>query len=196
LQQWNEPLRVEPETAEETIRELGESGYVRFLARAEGIEVRSLEPSPLDEYRAMIALFPADQVRVFYVAREAVRLRDRKGLEGDALGGAIVQLIERARALFREIGSDYTIDEFADDYERYFGTREWWTARAEWFDPGRTETGVFTNAINRASSSYRDRHMARVLSEALRTGERVFAAVGRNHVPAQSAAIECLVGSQ
>lgn len=98
------------------------------------------------------------------------------------------QLITKVRALFGDVALMSDVDDLADLYERHFGSREWWTAETKWFDPGRTSAetgGIFTNEINRQSSQYRDAHMARLLGEAIREGERVMAVVGRNHVPSQ-----------
>jgi hypothetical protein len=69
------------------------------------------------------------------------------------------------------------------------GPQDWRQARGEWFAP--TPGGQFTNAINRASSHYRDRVMFERLSQAALAGERVFAVVGRNHVAMQAEALTC-----
>lgn len=66
-----------------------------------------------------------------------------------------------------------------------------------WFDPEHTlaETGsVFFNEVNRASSLFRDAYMFDQLSAALQVpGARVFAEVGRDHIPAQAAALRCVL---
>ena len=51
-------------------------------------------------------------------------------------------------------------------------------------------------AINRASSEFRNRHMYAVLAGAARSGERVFAVVGRNHVPMQAPALACALAAR
>lgn len=43
----------------------------------------------------------------------------------------------------------------------------------------------------RRSRSARNVHMFRVLTKAAMRGERVFAVVGRNHVPMQAPALRC-----
>ncbi|MBA3321606.1 MAG: hypothetical protein H0T45_09230 [Pyrinomonadaceae bacterium] len=45
--------------------------------------------------------------------------------------------------------------------------------------------------INQESSGYRNLHMFRVLAQAAREGKKVFAVVGRNHVPMQAPALRC-----
>jgi hypothetical protein len=74
-------------------------------------------------------------------------------------------------------------------YRKYWkDPANWWDAPARWFDPLASSAdtgGVFMNDINRMSSEYRDRHMYRLLAQAALEGNRVFAVVGRNHVPMQ-----------
>jgi hypothetical protein len=63
-----------------------------------------------------------------------------------------------------------------------------------WFDRLRTsaQTGnKFFNDVNRASSMFRDVYMFRQLAGAATPGARIFAEVGRDHIPAQAAALRC-----
>lgn len=50
-------------------------------------------------------------------------------------------------------------------------------------------------AINAASSEARDVHMYRALARAALSGEKVFAVVGRNHVPMQAEALRCAIAA-
>jgi hypothetical protein len=183
-----------------TIAQFGESGYVRFLAEGAKIPAKSLEPSPVEEMRAMVAQFTPDEVALFYVLREAARLRDRKSMQGDALRGAVGELIAKASKI---PGLDFpvkSVDDLDALYKRHFDApAEWAAVPAAWFDPlqsSATTGGKFTNDINRASSSFRNRHMSTLLADAVNQGERVFAVVGRNHVPLQAEAIRCLVAEK
>jgi hypothetical protein len=56
---------------------------------------------------------------------------------------------------------------------------------------GQPYSDAITNDVNRASSAFRSVHMVRVLSQAVRDGQRVIAVVGGNHVPLQEAALRC-----
>ena len=80
-------------------------------------------------------------------------------------------------------------------YRKYWSEpAQWWLAPAQWFAPGKSSAetgGRFTNEINTMSSEYRDLHMYRVLAKAALEGNRVFAVVGRNHVPMQEPALRC-----
>lgn len=192
------PARGEGATADETIREFGESGFVRFLAKRDGARIERLEPDPRAEGAFVLQTFSPEQVKLFYVLREVARLRERRGLGEAQLREAAEQMLRQTAALFPELaGMVGSVEELEAAYRRYWTEpTEWWMAPGRWFDPGVSseETGgVFTNEINRASSEFRDRHMVEVLLREVRRGERVFAVVGRDHVAAQSAALRCAI---
>jgi hypothetical protein len=191
------PNRPIAATRDETIRQAGESGFVRFLATRDGIEIARLEPSPQDEANFIMQKFSPEQVKLFYVLREAQRLRERRKMSETELRAAIAQLLERASQI-AGIGSVVnTVDELDAAYQRYWKSpAHWWQAPSAWFDPLKTSAqtgGIFTNEINRMSSEYRNRHMYEVLAKAALEGKRVFAVVGGNHVPMQEPALRCVL---
>ena len=190
------PDRGEKASAEETIRAAGESGFARYLARRAGAKVRSLEPSPGDQFEALAGQFPIDQVMLFFVLRETARLRDREKLSGEALDSAVAKLLEQAA----KMGPGLPFSDLAGlaaASERYWPGRDWRSADSLWFSPGGDDSktgGIFLAAINRADSMNRDRHMVRLIADAARAGERTFVVVGRNHVPMQVPALACALG--
>ncbi|MCA1625795.1 MAG: hypothetical protein LC768_05560 [Acidobacteria bacterium] len=189
------PNRPIAATRDETIKQAGESGFVRFLATRDGIEIARLEPPPEDEANFIMKKFSPEQVKLFYVLREASRLRERRKLPETELRAAIAQLLERASQI-KGIGSVITsLDELDAAYRRYWKSPEhWWQAPSAWFDPLASSAntgGIFTNEINQMSSEYRNRHMYEVLAKAALEGKRVFAVVGGNHVPMQEPALRC-----
>ncbi|KAA3436691.1 hypothetical protein [Rufibacter hautae] len=192
------PNRGVAATEEETIKQFGESGYVRFLAQADGIKTVTLEMSPQEEIDQLLksSRFSKEQVKLFFVLREASRLRERKVLNEDQLKTAITQLLQKANTMIK--GFDGVIPDLAAlqvAYQKYWTAPvHWWEAPTAWFDPlgdSLKTGGNFTNDINRQSSENRNAHMYRILSEAVLRGERVLAVVGRNHVPMQAEALKC-----
>jgi hypothetical protein len=189
-------------TAEETIAAAGESGYVRFLAAKAGIPARSLDPSPGAQMKALLAEFPADQVLLFFVLREAARLRDRESLKGEALDQAVGGLLQRVAGMAAagSIALPFTdIAGLRSAFQRYWPDRDWRSTDAAWFSPSaddRATGGIFTGAINRADSTNRDRHMAALLADAVGAEGRAFVAVGRNHVPMIAPRLRCLLGDR
>jgi len=189
------PNRPIAATRDETIKQTGESGFVRFLATRDGIQIARLEPSPQDEANYILQKFSPKQVKLFYVLREASRLRERRKLPEAELRAAIAELLTRASQI-KGIGSVINnLDELDAAYRRYWKSPEqWWQAPSAWFDPLNSSAntgGIFTNEINRMSSEYRNRHMYEVLAKAALEGKRVFAVVGGNHVPMQEPALRC-----
>jgi hypothetical protein len=190
------PVRPEAATGEETIRQYGESGYVRFLAREGGARIERLEPDPRDEARYVLARFPVDQVKLFYLLRETSRLRERRGYTEPQLRESMDQLLRRVGEQLPDLSGVITnTDELQAAYRRYWtAPANWWEAPSAWFDPLASSAGtggIFTNDINRLSSEFRNRHMVQVIAREVLGGERVFAVVGRDHVPAQAPALRC-----
>lgn len=189
------PNRHVPASREEAVKQTGESGFVRYLAARDGVSVVSLEPSPQEESEFVSKQYPADQVELFYVLREAARLRERRGLKGEELKQAVGKMLERVAAMTGGKAAFTTLEGLDAAYRRYWTTpADWREAPQDWFDPLKTSAqtgGKFTNDINRLSSEYRNLHMYAALSKAVLEGKRVFAVVGRNHVPMQAAALRC-----
>lgn len=186
----------------DTIATRGESGYVRWLAARDGIRVAPLEPSPVDQFRGLSERFPADQVELFFVLREAARLRDREHLAPEALEGAIGTLLSRLAEIAAGSGIELPfadLDGLRAAYGEYWNDgSDWRASPSDWFDPAADDAvtgGRFMGAINAASSEVRDIHMYRMLARAALSGERVFALVGRNHVPMQAGALRCALAS-
>ena len=191
------PDRGVADSAEATISSRGESGYLRFLAAQAGIQARSLEPSPGQQLGMLLAAHPLDQVMLFFILREAIRLRDREHLAGAALDQAVGQLIARSAQMAAGANLTLPVTSLATldtAVRHYWPGRDWRTLPADWISPGADDArtgGVFLGAINRSDSMNRDRHMVRQLVEAVRAGNRVFVVVGRNHVPMQAPALDC-----
>ena len=182
---------------DETIRSGGESAFARLLAKGAGIPARSLEPSPGDQLKALAGSFPQDQVMLFFVLREAARLRDREHLSGGKLDAAVSSLLQRAAGMGPMPFTDLTGLDQA--FRRHWPARDWRTVEARWFDPLADDTatgGKFFAAINRSNSTNRNRHLMKLLTDAAGKGERVFVVVGRNHVPMIAPALKCRLAGQ
>lgn len=182
----------------DTITTRGESGYARWLAVRDGARIAPLEPSPIDQFAGLTQRFPADQVQLFFVLREAVRLRDREHLSSEALDAAVASLLSRLAGLTAAAGVEPSftdLDGLRATYGAYWSDgSDWRASPAAWFDPLADDAvtgGRFMAGINAASSEVRNVHMYRVLARAALSGDRVFAVVGRNHVPMQAEALRC-----
>lgn len=193
------PDRGTRDGAGSAIMETGESGYLRMLAREAAIPALSLEPSPPEQIKTLMAQFPADQVILFFVVRESTRLRDRELLQGEKLEAAVAKLLEKVAPMEPALGAPLPFKDIAGldrAFRRYWPGRDWKTADAAWFSPTADDAatgGIFAAAINRADSSNRNRHMVKLFAAAAAEGQRPFVIVGRNHVPMISPALECVL---
>ncbi len=191
------PDRGIAETGPETIARFGESGYIRFLASKAAIRTMGLEPAFPDTYRYLISRFPQEQVDVYMLTKEAMRLRTRKDFTRDQL---ITEISNMLTAVPKMLGMEISIrsvESLDQAFRKYWGGKlEWWQAPGEWFDPNKNSVetgGIFTNEVNAVSSDYRDVHMYRMIATQVNRGERVMAVVGRNHVPLQAPALKCAI---
>jgi|ERR1041385_250000 hypothetical protein len=182
-------------TREEAIKNSGEPGLIQFLAARDKVPAASLEPSRQDEVNDLLTKFTAEQVKLFYVLRIIAEDRVRNKLseaELRAEAGGLLDYFSQFKGLEGVIRST---EQLEAAYRRYWTMpRNWWEARADWFNPLKSSSqtgGIFTNEVNQASSSYRDLHMYDVLAKAALEGNRVFAVVGRDHIPMQASALRC-----
>lgn len=177
-----------------TIRKFGESGYVRYLAKQLEIPTKSLEPPITDLYNYLLSKYPQNKVDVYMLSKEAMRLRTRKGLNKDELTIELTKMLSVVAKMLGKETAIKSIDQLAAVFEQTFGKEiAWWEAPTSWFDPQEKENRI-TNQLAVLSTEYRDVYMVKVLSESINKGEKVFAVVGRNHVPLQIMAIKYNIG--
>ncbi len=184
-------------SADSSVLADGESGLVRYLARQSGIPARSLEPPRTAEVDVLLGSFTAEQILLFYVTRSWVEERDQRHPSGAELDAFVARALPYFRRETQLTGTLRDTTEYRRAFVRSFPGRDPTDTPADWFDPRRTsaETGSkFMNDINRASSAFRDHYMYRLIAGAWGAGVRIFVAVGRDHVPAQAAALRCALG--
>jgi hypothetical protein len=179
-----------------TIRQFGESGYARWLAKQAGLPVLTLEPSFADLYGYLLSKYPQEQVDLYMYMRETSRLFHRKKMNKEQVMKVITQMMETVPAMTVEnkpLLVSLPMVETA--YKKYFTSSiEWWQVPQNFFDPAKTgSTAHFTNELAALSSAYRNISMVQKLAEQVNAGKRVFAVVGKNHVPLQAAALDCAI---
>lgn len=182
-------------TKNETIEKLGESGFLRFLASQDSVETQSLEPNPVHEAQYLSQYFSIEKIKLFYLIREANRVRESFLWDEVQIKSHIENVLLKANALDIINDTILTIRDIEDSFKKYWGHElKWWQAPSNWFDPlqeSENTGGIFTNDVNRYSSNYRNFHMYELITGLLRNNKRVFAVVGRNHIPMQSKALQC-----
>lgn len=184
-------------TLAETVTKAGEPGVVRFLGSADKIPTNSLEPTHEQEVTALVSRFTGEQVVLFFVARAVEEAHDRLHWSPTELESYLARRLAQEHAVRALRDVLPTPNDFRVAYQRWFPGADPLDAPARWFDPARTsgETGSrFLNDVNAADSAFRDIHMYRTLATAAMGRRRIFAEVGRDHIPAQTAALRCVLG--
>lgn len=166
---------------DETVSRFGEPGLVRFLAKRDGVAVRSLEPPRGEEYARLLKEFSVEQIKVFYVLRGVAQFRKSRNDE------QVEDFVERVLAgLSKEPGLEgapRSLAEIEPSYARLFPEpSDWREVPDAWFDPAVARPAVYLNRISRTLSEFRDCHMVDLLITEVRKGARVFAVVGGSHV--------------
>lgn len=175
-------------TLDASVGVFGEAGALLFVAREQGLPVRSLDQPFSEEAAGAAERYGRDRAAAFYglriVAQERSRdptidvdlLIDEKVVPWLQRNGLLVQ-IESSGQQFRSIATRHAP-----------GRLDWSNVPRSWFDPlGHTGAGM--NEIARFLVSDRDRRFARVLVDAVRRGQRVMASAGVSHVVMQEPAI-------
>ena len=193
------PVGGVSDSADAAVRDSGEPGLLRYLARKSGIPARSLEPSRAAEVERLLGQLQPDQLVMFFALRIVNEERTRMHVSGPALDTAFAQaLADTHRRAPQLAGALPDTTALRAAFPRTLPDVDPIFAPDRWFDPNHTsaETGsVFFNDVNRASSMFRDEYMYEQLAAALQVpGARVFAEVGRDHIPAQAAALRCALG--
>jgi len=171
-----------------------EPGLVRFLARQDGVEARSLEPTRSDEVDALLKTFTAEQLMLFFVTRPVTELRDLKRIHAASLDSVLGVLLAEQHSVSGLRATVRDPAEYRAAFRKWFADLDPFNTPSGWFNPERTsaQTGSrFMNDVNRASSAFRDAYMYRLLIAAWQPGARIFAVVGRAHVSAQAPALLC-----
>src|SRR5207237_382313 len=146
------------------------------------------------EVTALLRKFTAEQLVLFYVTRSVTEERDRRSLAGPDVNALIEPNLVREHATPQLSGALPDVAAYRAACARWFPGMDPTVAPARWFDPLRTSAetrSIFFNDVNRESSAFRDVYMYRALVNAWRPGVRIFAEVGRDHIPAQAAALRC-----
>lgn len=192
------PSSVLPDVAA-NVRTYGEPGFLRLLAFRASVPARTLEPDEPAVIAQLLTTYSPEQVQLFYGLRTAVQVRERPGVSEAEVERVVQRELLRGRAAAAQAGVRLplqSLDELKASFQSYWPGRDWSSAEKAWFNPTLRDEetgGRFTNALNAAENHIRNRHMFMTLAAATLSGERVFAVVGRNHVPLQAAALECAI---
>ena len=158
----------------------GEPAYLRFLAFTSRVPVTSIEPDLVEEITHLQASWSDTQIRVFYTLRW---IAQRVGAYGqppndDEITTFLRSWFPRMQSFAQEPASSAALGQ--DVGTLLPRDVEWKRPSPKWFDPRHSDT--FLNSIARESGQFRDRRILKTLLRETQSGERVFLAVGSDHV--------------
>lgn len=177
------------------MRRFGEPGLVRFLAVRDGVSLRNLEPPIGEEVRRLLALYTAEQLKVYYVLRQIPQYAQSGAFEPLPEEAARVMDVLSARPGLA--GPPRSLAELEASYARLLPPgADWRRAPAAWCLPTHRDPALYTVALSQTLTRLRDEHMVAFLRAELRAGQRVFAVVGASHVVMQERALRTPVADE
>lgn len=169
------------------VEQFGEGGLALALARRTDLPIWTWEPPREAELAAQLARFPQERVALFYVLRPYVSsLRHGRPADPDAA----VEPDRAERTAWPGLGGTLPSVAAIDELWRrdFAGLADWRDTSDEYGWPG------YLDEIARASNDARDEHFARIVTELVGRGERVFATAGSSHAVQLEPVVRALCG--
>lgn len=162
---------------QDPIEEYGESGLTSSLAKKEGKELYTWEPSRDDEVAILQQKFSAEQLAMFYSLRPYFPLSNR----------GLVENPEEKIQEFIDSRTDYdhirgVINSYKDldsVWKKHYPNLDWRTYTNK---RGYMPKGIMHELWN-ASNIARDEHLTQIILELLKKNKNVFVTVGVSHAP-------------
>ena len=164
------------------VKAFGEMGAVASLAKDDDVRLYSWEPRREVEIARMLESFPAERVALFYVLRPYFS-QFRFGRPDDP--GGFVEEYRRKRTAYPGLeGTLPSVAAIDTLWARDFaGLPGWRETSDEYGLPG------YLAELSARSNALRDEHLAGIIVDLARRGERVFAIAGSSHAVKLDAAL-------
>jgi hypothetical protein len=168
----------------------GEPGLLRFMADRYSVPIRSFEPRRIREVYHLLKYFSGEQIKMFYILRQAVVYR---GMGWDMKDLRFAEfLLENLLKLPQLCSYPWTMAQFEERFYQLFPEiGDWRYVPDHWFSA--KFDNHWLNLMSKRVNDYRNQHMVRVLMNALKKGGRIFAVAGRSHVVMQEPVLRNLI---
>jgi len=174
-----------------TIAAKGVPGYTRLLAQQHNVPTERLD-NPEAEYAYLQTKLPAEQLKLYYLLREARRFRQSTGAGKALTVKAMCQFIAQSATFLP--GTENTIksvEELAAAFQKNCpGAGQWYDAPATYFCPQAASLypiGSFSRTVNDAINEYRERYVYAPLAARAAAGERILVVASCDQLPAAPA---------
>ncbi len=171
-----------------TITTKGAPGYARLLAQQHQVPTERLD-NPEAEYAYLRTKLPAEQLKLYYLLREARRFRQATGADRALTVKAMRQLIANSAHFLP--GTENTIqsvDELVAAFKKHCpNAGQWYEAPATYFCPqaaGLYPEGSFSRTVNDAINEYREHYVYAPLAARAAAGERILVVTSCDQLPA------------
>jgi hypothetical protein len=181
------------DTEAATIASKGAAGYARLLAQQHQVPTERLD-NPEAEYEYLRTKIDAEQLKLYYLLREAHNYRERTGGSRAMSKKAMQQLINNSSYFVP--GTEHVIRNVAE-LAKAFRTHcpdggQWQDAHSAYFCPqaavGLYPSGSFAHTLGSAISDYREQHVYSKLAARADAGERILVVMSCNQLPSAPAA--------
>lgn len=171
--------------------------FLQWLARKSAIPAVSWEMPSDQVFTALARKFGADEILIFQTLREASFEKSQRGANVEQLNRRTKWYLERNIAILHRLGIQTTVrnlDDLSLKLRDLVPGVIWLNVSDTWFTPFPSSNGEaeLFHDINRFENSLRNRWAFRRVGAELLAGKKVFVIAGRNHVPLQKPAFECL----
>lgn len=177
----------------------GEPSLVRQLAAARGIPALSSEPAQQDVIAALKQRFSGEEIAAFMAARRMVHRQRGQPvpLSVPPLAGDLnLRILEQTMAALRPLGiADLSYARFLEIIASVGDGAP--ILAPDWFTPIlRPDAPNRFRTLNNAENAVRNRHMQRVVADAVVAGGAVILVIGRNHLFQQRDYFRCRFGQE
>jgi hypothetical protein len=174
-----------------TIATKGVPGYTRLLAQQHNVPTERLD-NPDAEYAYLRTKVDAEQLKLYYLLREARRYRQSTGADKALTKKAMKQFIAQSSTFLPGLENTIqTVDELAAAFQKHCpGAGQWWDAPATYFCPqaaGLYPIGSFSRTLNDAINEYREQYVYAPLAARAAAGERILVVTSCDQLPAAPA---------
>ena len=175
-----------------TIASKGAPGYARLLAQQHQVPTERLD-NPEAEYAYLRTKVDAEQLKLYYLLREAGRFQKSTGASKSLMAKSMKALIANSSHFLP--GTENTIHnvvELQTAFQKHCPDGgQWWAAPAAYFCPQAATiypTGSFAKTVNEAINEYRERYVYAPLAARAAAGERILVVTSSDQLPAPVAA--------
>lgn len=213
LEGWRPGYAQQGESVDEAVAARGENAFIEQRALEAGIEIKSYEPAPHEEFEQLAQRFDPQQVFYWLVARQATQWaredavprklpwnKEKRTQRSErVLTQHLASYVERLEGAlghvpsFNEVGRSF--EALAETHRELFGSEIDWNDTKHFYRQANpAESHSVINDIHRASNQLRDETVFEGIKADVQAGKNVLALYGDAHAWALQDKLRSLAG--